>query len=294
MPDDPTVIAAVTGGLLPRRANVSAGELLLSCLLWGDEGDATVLLVHGNGGHAHWWDALAPHLSDGTVWKVSTDTYDREVERYGGDAGIELAEQIHAADSDAVLEVLGLLDGDFGEAAPETRWKLCLYATDRLLARWELTSSRVKRLAAEQPAPLRERPALRLNEVRRQAGLPVSSEPLESTEAPRLLLEVPEDWDALCHADRGLALEWQGIVRRSLQAAFAQGYAAVDVVPGTAWGGPCYVLDRTGEAGAGAGTSTRRASPKAATRRKTTRSTSPRKAPRAARRRAARAGRGRR
>ena len=75
---------------------------------------------------------------------------------------------------------------------------------------------------------------------------------------------------------------------------FAQGYAAVDVVPGTAWGGPCYVLDRTGEAGAGAGTSTRRASPKAATRRKTTRSTSPRKAPRAARRRAARAGRGRR
>ena len=167
-------------------------------------------------------------------------------------------------------------------------------ATDRLLARWELTSSRVKRLAADEPAPLRERPALRLNEVRRQAGLPVSSEPLESTEAPRLLLEVPEDWDALCHADRGLALEWQGIVRRSLQAAFAQGYAAVDVVPGTAWGGPCYVLDRTGEAGAGAGTSTRRASPKAATRRKTTRSTSPRKAPRAARRRAARAGRGRR
>ncbi len=79
-------------------------------------------------------DALAPHLGDGTVWKVSTDTYDREVERYGGDAGIELAEQIHAADSDAVLDVLGLLDGDFGEAAPEARWKLCLYATDRLLA----------------------------------------------------------------------------------------------------------------------------------------------------------------
>jgi thiopeptide-type bacteriocin biosynthesis protein len=80
-------------------------------------------------------DALAPHLGDGTAWKVSTDTYDREVERYGGDAGIDIAEQIHAADSDAVLEVLGMLDGGyFDEGAPDARWKLCLYATDRLLA----------------------------------------------------------------------------------------------------------------------------------------------------------------
>jgi class I lanthipeptide synthase len=78
-------------------------------------------------------DALTPHLGDGTVWKVSTDTYDREVERYGGDAGIDLAEQIHAADSDAVIEALGLLDA-FGEGAQDARWKLCLYATDRLLA----------------------------------------------------------------------------------------------------------------------------------------------------------------
>jgi thiopeptide-type bacteriocin biosynthesis protein len=78
-------------------------------------------------------DALTPHLGDGTVWKVSTDTYDREVERYGGDAGIDLAEQIHAADSDAVIELLSLLDG-FGDGAQDARWKMCLYATDRMLA----------------------------------------------------------------------------------------------------------------------------------------------------------------
>jgi thiopeptide-type bacteriocin biosynthesis protein len=60
-----------------------------------------------------------------------TDTYRRELERYGGDEGIELAEQIHAADSDAVLKVLGMLDG---EDVADARWKLCLYATDRLLA----------------------------------------------------------------------------------------------------------------------------------------------------------------
>jgi thiopeptide-type bacteriocin biosynthesis protein len=80
-------------------------------------------------------DALAPHLADGTVWRVSTDTYDREVERYGGDAGIELAEQIHTADSDAVLDAIDILDGDmFAAEASDARWKLCLYATDRLLA----------------------------------------------------------------------------------------------------------------------------------------------------------------
>jgi len=76
-------------------------------------------------------EALGPSLADGTVWKVVLDTYDRELERYGGDAGIELAERIHAADSTAVLDILGMLDGDEGLDA---RWKLCLYGTHRLLA----------------------------------------------------------------------------------------------------------------------------------------------------------------
>ncbi len=76
-------------------------------------------------------DALAPHLEDGTVSKVALDTYHREIERYGGDDGIELAEQIHAADSDAVLKVLGMFDV---EDVADARWKLCLYATNRLLA----------------------------------------------------------------------------------------------------------------------------------------------------------------
>ena len=79
-------------------------------------------------------DALAPRLADGTVWKVALDTYHREIERYGGDHGIELAERIHAADSEAVVHVLGLLDGVPGEQAADIGWKLCLYATDRLLA----------------------------------------------------------------------------------------------------------------------------------------------------------------
>jgi len=76
-------------------------------------------------------DALSPCLDDGTVSSVALDTYHREIERYGGDDGIELAEQIHSADSEAVLEVLGMLDGD---DMAHARWKLCMYSTDRLLA----------------------------------------------------------------------------------------------------------------------------------------------------------------
>lgn len=76
--------------------------------------------------------ALDSHLDEGTAWKVTLDTYDREIERYGGDAGIEVAEQIHAADSHAVLQVLAMFDDQ--DTGLDARWRLCLYATDRLLA----------------------------------------------------------------------------------------------------------------------------------------------------------------
>jgi pimeloyl-ACP methyl ester carboxylesterase len=58
MRDGDELTAAVTGGLLPRHAEVRSQGLRLHCLIWGADDDPTVLLVHGNGGHAHWWDAL--------------------------------------------------------------------------------------------------------------------------------------------------------------------------------------------------------------------------------------------
>ena len=158
-------------------------------------------------------------------------------------------------------------------------------ATDRLLARWELDSPRVKRLAAGRSAPAakaKER-GVRINDVRLQGGLPISSDPRLELDAQRLLLQVPADWDAVCRADNALAKEWQAIVRRSFAACFARGYAAVDL--DAASGGTAgYVLERV----------TRRPSPPAAPGRKTTRSRTPRRATRAAPRGAARGGRGRR
>jgi len=156
--------------------------------------------------------------------------------------------------------------------------------TDRLLARWELASPRVKRLAAGKAGAPSSSRSLRINDVRLHGGLLVSSEPRVEFDAPRLLLEIPADWDALCLEDAGLAREWQGIVRRAFAAAFARGYAAVDLAAAPDAPGACYVLERV----------TRRPSRRAGRGRTTTRSRTPRRASRAGRRDTTRAGRGRR
>ena len=76
-------------------------------------------------------DALGPLLADGRVWKVQLDTYEREVERYGGPEGIALAERIFQVDSEAVLEILEILEtGDEGE---DERWRMALFGIDRLI-----------------------------------------------------------------------------------------------------------------------------------------------------------------
>jgi lantibiotic biosynthesis protein len=50
----------------------------------------------------------------GLAWKVQFDTYEREVERYGGPEAIDLAEEIFFRDSVAVLDLLDACSGDAG------------------------------------------------------------------------------------------------------------------------------------------------------------------------------------
>jgi thiopeptide-type bacteriocin biosynthesis protein len=76
-------------------------------------------------------NALAqPLLDAGVVSRVELATYEREVERYGGPNGVELAEQLFAADSHAVLALVELLEG---EGAAEARWRLALAGAHMLL-----------------------------------------------------------------------------------------------------------------------------------------------------------------
>jgi predicted GNAT superfamily acetyltransferase len=120
--------------------------------------------------------------------------------------------------------------------------------TDRLLVRWELKASRVTERAA-QGEPLRSVPAPampRANEVKWQAGWPVSSEPRLELDAAELALEIPPEWDVLCQAAPRMAGDWHGKVRRALTHYFSKGYVADDFAP-TDEGGrrrPLYVLRR--------------------------------------------------
>jgi thiopeptide-type bacteriocin biosynthesis protein len=71
-----------------------------------------------------------PWLADQRLWRLELGTYEREVERYGGDEGMALVEQIFAADSNAALSLVCRLPGDGGL---DLRWRATLCGMDRLL-----------------------------------------------------------------------------------------------------------------------------------------------------------------
>jgi lantibiotic biosynthesis protein len=108
------------------------------------------LRLHGEPGRLHaevlpgLEAAAAPLLEAGQLWRMQLDTYEREVERYGGDRGIELAEQLFAADSEAVLTILGSLSGDAGL---DLRWRLAMAGIDLLLEDLGLTLEEKRSLA---------------------------------------------------------------------------------------------------------------------------------------------------
>ena len=78
------------------------------------------------------------------LWRVQLDTYEREVERYGGEAGIGLAERVFHADSDAVLAIAGQLTGDAGA---ELRWRVALRGIDLLFDDLGLTLEQKRDIA---------------------------------------------------------------------------------------------------------------------------------------------------
>jgi thiopeptide-type bacteriocin biosynthesis protein len=93
------------------------------------------------------WPALTGILArrfDGqTVFRVELDTYEQEVERYGGLRALELAERIFWHDSRCVLAVLT-------PGAPlDARRRLALIGVDRLLAAFGLEPDERRALAAE-------------------------------------------------------------------------------------------------------------------------------------------------
>jgi thiopeptide-type bacteriocin biosynthesis protein len=68
-------------------------------------------------------------INNALVHKIQTDTYEREIERYGVDT-IELSEDIFYHDSEAVISCIDLLQGEEGE---KYRWLLAARGIDMLL-----------------------------------------------------------------------------------------------------------------------------------------------------------------
>jgi thiopeptide-type bacteriocin biosynthesis protein len=73
---------------------------------------------------------LWPLMENGLCWKIQLDTYEQEIERYGGFAGITLSEEYFWRDSQAVLALVQAYPGDSGS---DVRWRLSLKAVDGLL-----------------------------------------------------------------------------------------------------------------------------------------------------------------
>jgi len=121
--------------------------------------------------------------------------------------------------------------------------------TDRLDVRWELTSPSVReRAGAGAPKPaaaLLDAP--RINDVSAPGDRsPVSSSPRLDLEEPALLLEIPDDWNALVREAPDGAATWQRQVRAAFEAYFARGYRATDLLTVMEKGRPRprYVLHR--------------------------------------------------
>jgi thiopeptide-type bacteriocin biosynthesis protein len=74
--------------------------------------------------------ATAPLIDDGRIWRVQLDTYEGEVERYGGAEGTELAEQLFHVDSESALKLAALVSDD---ARGNVRWRLAFLGMDLLL-----------------------------------------------------------------------------------------------------------------------------------------------------------------
>ena len=90
--------------------------------------------------------AAAALIDDGVMWRLQLDTYEREIERYGGDEAIDLAEELFAADSEAVIDVL---KGPAGRPVADLRWRAALVGIARLVVDLGLDEQEQRRLAAE-------------------------------------------------------------------------------------------------------------------------------------------------
>lgn len=105
--------------------------------------------------------------------------------------------------------------------------------TDRLLVDWWVNTRRVAQRLSKRPRPTLTPLDFRLAGAR---YVPFEGQPPSETDtpAPLVLVEIPNDFQALRVADPSTALAWRLHMRQACQALFAQGYWITDFVHQTA------------------------------------------------------------
>jgi thiopeptide-type bacteriocin biosynthesis protein len=78
---------------------------------------------------------LQVYLKQGLIHRILTDTYSRELERYGINS-MELSETFFHVDSQATLNLLDMTDGEEGD---QIRWQFALRSMDELLDNFQYT-----------------------------------------------------------------------------------------------------------------------------------------------------------
>ncbi|HLJ26939.1 MAG TPA: lantibiotic dehydratase [Candidatus Angelobacter sp.] len=77
------------------------------------------------------WECIERQRQQDMAWRMQIDTYERELERYGGMRGTLIAERLFQLDSELVLDLLEAIADQLGA---EIRWHLAFASVDCLLS----------------------------------------------------------------------------------------------------------------------------------------------------------------
>jgi thiopeptide-type bacteriocin biosynthesis protein len=91
------------------------------------------------------WECLELQKQQGKIWRMQLDTYEPELERYGGLTGMRIAERLFQYDSEFVLELLAAICDQLGT---NIRWHLAFAGVDCLLDGLGLDLSSRRRLVS--------------------------------------------------------------------------------------------------------------------------------------------------
>jgi len=88
-------------------------------------------------------DLLTREMQQRRIWRVSLDTYEQEVERYGGARSMALAEDYFCADSAAMIRILHDRDG---AARLDERWRWAMLGIHQMLDDFAYTAEQKSQL----------------------------------------------------------------------------------------------------------------------------------------------------